>query len=415
MKKILIVPSWQVWPLYSGGAHAQTFALESLSTIHDVHIILTQQNTQEVESFKIHFPNVKVHELGFKQSIEKPHSKFSKLSNRINQHINNVPKKTHAVEKEEVKILNRYKNLYEVNSILSEKIRILDHQYNFDFVQYEMDYNIPLIFDYQPKGKAILVLHEVPSKIIQQQLKLINTASNYYHQVLLTAFLTYEKNNLSFFDKIVTFNNCDKKAVIDVCEHKDVVVSAYSIKKENVLFNTSLTTYNLLFTGGGHHFPNYHGLEWFLNHVMPMVIQSFPSVKLFVTGSWQISFCERYRDMKQVIFLGTVSKERLAVLHQENIMISPVFIGSGLRTKILSALSYGVPIITTHLEKNLIENMENGTNCFLQDAPIDYFEAILLLLNDSKVRSRISIGAKELYENTFDYEKLVNNRLACYN
>jgi glycosyltransferase involved in cell wall biosynthesis len=415
MKKVLIIPSWQVWPLYTGGAHAQTFALNELSAVHEVHIILTSQNTNELEDFRVHFPKVIVHEYGFKKLPEKHNSKISLLVSKVLRRFTNTQNELSEVYTEEQKILKRYNNLYEVKTDLSKKIKTLDQRYNFDYVQYEMEHNIPLIFDYQPKGKTILVLHEVTSKIIKQQLNLIDTVSNRYHEVLLAAFRNYEKNNLQFFDKIITFNHSDKNDVLNVCKHQDIFVSSYGIFKEDVLFKTSLDSYNLLFTGSGHHFPNYHGLEWFLNHVMPMVLKSKPTITLNITGSWQVSFCERFKHMKQVKFLGTVSNEYLTTLYQENIMISPIFIGSGLRTKILSALSCGIPIVTTSLEKDLITDMNNGINCFLQDTPVGFCEAILSLLNDKNVRNQISKGAKELYEIAFDHDKLVRLRLTSYN
>lgn len=83
---------------------------------------------------------------------------------------------------------------------------------------------------------------------------------------------------------------------------------------------------------------NINGINWFLENVWPLFIQIEPESKLLIAGT----VCENInnKNLKNVTLLGKV--ESLYSFYQQgDIVINPVFQGTGLKIKTFEALSFG--------------------------------------------------------------------------
>ena len=85
---------------------------------------------------------------------------------------------------------------------------------------------------------------------------------------------------------------------------------------------------------------NYNGLHWFCNKVLPEL--SGDSVELHVAGkgSEQFSVYDRVRVCG---FVNDID----AFVCQSQIVVAPIFSGAGVKIKVLDAIGYGKPMITT--------------------------------------------------------------------
>lgn len=99
----------------------------------------------------------------------------------------------------------------------------------------------------------------------------------------------------------------------------------------------------VLLVGSLGYAPNVHGLEWFLDHVLPLL----PSdVRVTVAGSRAPEGVRRRLAASPVRFVDT--PDDLAPLYAEHALaVVPVFQGSGTRGKILEALAYERAVVTT--------------------------------------------------------------------
>ena len=76
-------------------------------------------------------------------------------------------------------------------------------------------------------------------------------------------------------------------------------------------------------------------------------------------------------------------------------MVSPVRLGSGIRTKVLEAMAAGLPIVSTSLGMEGIE-AQNGINCLIADTPELFTRNIEWLLTDRALGARMAHSAQEL-------------------
>ncbi|OUL36828.1 hypothetical protein BV372_05530 [Nostoc sp. T09] len=88
---------------------------------------------------------------------------------------------------------------------------------------------------------------------------------------------------------------------------------------------------------------NIHGLQWFLKNVWSIVLQSLPHCSLHVCGS----VCNEIKEsFPNVRLLGTLDDLKLEYSHAE-VCLVPLPIGSGLKIKLVEALSHGRACVST--------------------------------------------------------------------
>jgi glycosyltransferase involved in cell wall biosynthesis len=116
-------------------------------------------------------------------------------------------------------------------------------------------------------------------------------------------------------------------------------------------------------------------LEWLLKDIWPRIIKELPAAQLHVIGEWSAEEQSPFAR-PGVTFRGFV-KELSPVL-QGGIMLVPLRIGSGLRVKILTALTLGVPVVTTSIgAEGLLVN--DGTDILVADSPEPFAAAAVQL------------------------------------
>lgn len=119
------------------------------------------------------------------------------------------------------------------------------------------------------------------------------------------------------------------------------VYSSFSINKQSLLYND-----NILFIAGKNEV-NYNGIIFFIENVFPKVIEKHPNSKLLIAG--QIcDLLQQYSSCNYVDLKGKVDNID-AFYALGDIVINPVYQGTGLKVKTFEALSYGkITIVHEH-------------------------------------------------------------------
>lgn len=97
----------------------------------------------------------------------------------------------------------------------------------------------------------------------------------------------------------------------------------------------------ILFVGAGSYQPNEHGVAWFVKHVFPQIRDVIPAV-LDVVGPPP----NRPVQAPGVTYRGYVPS--LDDYYRDaHVAVVPIFFGSGTRGKIVEAMAYGTPVVST--------------------------------------------------------------------
>jgi len=153
----------------------------------------------------------------------------------------------------------------------------------------------------------------------------------------------------------------------------------------------------ILMTGYMRDPANEDGVDWFYHHVWPRLSQSYPEVKFYIVGADPSPRMKKMvKNEKRIIVTGKV-KDLRPYRSRARVMISPVRLGSGLRTKVLEAMASGLPVLSTSLGMAGIE-AQNGVNCLIADTPELFTQSVEWLLTDHFLGARMARDAQALIE-----------------
>lgn len=126
---------------------------------------------------------------------------------------------------------------------------------------------------------------------------------------------------------------------------------------------------------------NVSGLEWFLNKVWPLVLSVQPEMKIHIGGK-SLDKKDRRYFQSGLINHGEV-RDADEFMKHHGIGIVPLWAGSGLRMKLLQAMSLGIPCVTTSIGAQGL-NVEHNKEVLIADTAQEFANALLKLNSDRK-------------------------------
>jgi GT2 family glycosyltransferase len=144
----------------------------------------------------------------------------------------------------------------------------------------------------------------------------------------------------------------------------------------------------LLFVAGFGHPPNSEAAVWFVQRVLPLVKRVYPDVSLALVGSNPTGEVRALRSA-DVEVTGQVSDQALHDWYMRSrVVVAPLLYGGGVKGKVVEAMHFGVPCVTT---ASGVQGL-HGTEAFLPpcDDPADFAAQVIALLGDDSLWSRRS-------------------------
>jgi glycosyltransferase involved in cell wall biosynthesis len=169
--------------------------------------------------------------------------------------------------------------------------------------------------------------------------------------------------------------------------------------------------YSLVFTGLMTHYPNEHGILFFLDEVFPIVLERNPLSRLYIVGA-KPSGTIKARASSNVIVTGFVDDVRPYMAKGEQYII-PLFIGGGIRGKALEAMAMKKPIVTTTIGCEGI-NLKHEFSALFADTPEDLASAIYRLQNDPQLRCSLAESAYKTVLEEYDWNNKGAELSAAY-
>jgi glycosyltransferase involved in cell wall biosynthesis len=144
---------------------------------------------------------------------------------------------------------------------------------------------------------------------------------------------------------------------------------------------------DLLFVAGFGHSPNVDAAIWFIENVLPVIHTQMPDITLYLVGSNPSEEIKALAS-SQIIVTGFVTDEELARHYASaRVVVAPLRFGAGVKGKVVEAMRFGVPIVTTHIGIQGLQGAADGI--FTDDTPEMFAENVLeLLRNDDEWRKR---------------------------
>jgi glycosyltransferase involved in cell wall biosynthesis len=253
---------------------------------------------------------------------------------------------------------------------------------------------------------SVLDIDDIPSRVY---LSLAHTTSNIMRKTLdFRMSLMWRRRERLFKERFDLFTVCseeDKRYIGNNRVH--VLPNGFDIPKE-ISTRNLLSTPRLGFIGHFKYLPNMKGIEWFLQHVWPLIKTSVPNAHLRLVGEGSDTQNHKLGDDVEALgWVGDPSEE----IATWNAMIVPIRTGGGTRIKLAEGFARKCPVVSTTLGA-FGYDVVNGQELLIADDARDFALACARLLVDLTLGKSISDKAWSKFRQKWtwsSYSKLVQN------
>ncbi|RYE58376.1 MAG: glycosyltransferase [Sphingobacteriales bacterium] len=105
----------------------------------------------------------------------------------------------------------------------------------------------------------------------------------------------------------------------------------------------------IIFVAGFGHPPNTDAAVWFVRDIFPLIRAGNPNLKLYLVGSNPTDQVIQLKS-ESIYVTGYVTDQELAEHYASaRVAVVPLRFGAGVKNKVVEAMAYGVPLVTTHV------------------------------------------------------------------
>lgn len=168
----------------------------------------------------------------------------------------------------------------------------------------------------------------------------------------------------------------------------------------------------LVFTGKMDYRPNVDAMFWFADHVLPLIHEHIPEVKLYIVGQKPHSRLEKLRDRPHIEITGWVHDVQ-PFLRGASVYVAPLRMGSGTRLKILEAMASGCAVVaTTVAASGMMPDAKQAA--VITDPPDEMARRIVQLLRNPDERHKMGKMAQAYVRDHYDWSVLIPRLLNAY-
>jgi glycosyltransferase involved in cell wall biosynthesis len=161
----------------------------------------------------------------------------------------------------------------------------------------------------------------------------------------------------------------------------------------------------LVFIGYFRHSPNVHGIMRFCREILPLIRQEIPETKLFIVGSSPPREIIKLGEMDNVVVTGWVEDVK-PYIARSSVYIAPLWLGTGMRGKILEAWGMAKPIVTTSIGSQGID-CTPGEDILIADDPQGFAAQTVRLLRDKALREKLGKNGRKQVEAKYDWKIVI--------
>lgn len=386
------------YPLKDGEAIAVTYLSKALADL-GCEITLLSMNTTK------HF------------------SDLSKLPSEYNHY-----KEIHDIDLDNsIKVVDAFKNLfskesYHVSRYVDERykkklIELLQEEH-FDIIQLETLYLAPYVPIIKEHSKGIVTMraHNVEFEIWER----ITRNTEFLPKKLYLNYLTgklrnFEIEHLNSYDYLIPVTNRDLKTFKKLGYKNGALASPIGLETAHYIKQgvsvAKKDGLNICFIGALDWMPNFEGFEWFIKNVWRKLMEEHDEIYFSVAGRNTPASILSLKE-KNVGIYGEVA-DSVSFISNSDIMVVPLFSGSGMRVKILEGMALGKTVITTSLGLEGI-SATHKKELLIADTPEEFVEMIDYCNNDKSVLETIGRNAREFVIQYYDNKKNAELLLDLY-
>ncbi len=299
---------------------------------------------------------------------------------------------------------------------LAEKLSEVVTTQHIDIIQIEHSFMAPYIHALPEKRtfKTVLDFHNIG---FVQYPRMVGLSTGLYEKsgfVLKSLLMrNWERRYARFFDHCLATSDHDAELLKKNNPDLPVTVVPNGVDINACqLLDDFPKEKTLLMIGTIGYPPNEDAVLFFCNKILPIIEQRIPDIKLLVIGHAPSRKVAEYDSRHNINILGSVP-DVLPYYEKSSIAVVPLRGGGGTRLKILEAMAFGRPVVSTTIGCEGL-NVLDGEHLLVADSPSEFADCVIRLLENHSLRNRIIQSARRLVENRYDWEIVCNDLQKIY-
>ncbi len=251
---------------------------------------------------------------------------------------------------------------------------------------------------------SVMFTHNLEAEILERHAAVAQGWRRFVWQREARKMDTFERATLRRFDSVVAVSDRDAMAL----------ALRYGLRKvSRIETGVDLDFYSYqppraeagvaVFAGAMDSRTNIDGIEFLLRAVWPRVHAARPSSLMLIAGRNPPAalVAEAKASGMNWRFTGSVADIR-PHLHAGDLSVIPLRVGSGTRLKAFEAMASGLPVVSTTLGVEGL-GLSPGEHYLAADTEADFADAVLRLLDDSALRTRLAEAGRALLEARYSW------------
>jgi glycosyltransferase involved in cell wall biosynthesis len=395
--KILMVSSYLPFPLKSGGEIRLYNLMKNLAEKHDITLICERRDYQTDLDI---------------EEVKKICKKVITVRRRKQWSTMNILKTGFSMDP----------FLIVGHTSEAMKLAIKDElvRERYDLVHVETFY----VYQNLPKVSipVILVEHNVEYLAYERYVKLANPLLKLFFTLDVMKLKKKEEQAWRKVDKLIAVSNTERRLM----KRADITVVPNGVDLNNFHFRNSQDLpqeKRILFIGDFKLFQNVDAAENILKQIWPRITQKLAEtknradVKLWIIGRNIPDKIKTLAASKNIILEENSKEETTEIFRRAYLLLAPIRAGGGSSYKILEAFASGVGVVTTNLGLEGLD-AKNNIHALAAEKEDELAELTLVMLNDHSVYRKLTLNARKLIEEKYDWrvisQKLDEVYMSCF-
>lgn len=228
----------------------------------------------------------------------------------------------------------------------------------------------------------------------------------------------YQPENCKKYDGVFFFSASDQQRLAKIAHGlPNALILPVAVEIDDPIREISVTyiepeSDSVVFVGGMGSLFNQDAVNYFHDEILPIIRQKIPAIKFYVVGQSPPVSIIKLSQMENVIVTGTVEDVK-PFIQNACVYIAPIRAGTGLKTKIVEALSFGKAIVSTSMGISGLWEVDQSA-ISIADQPEIFASEVIRLLRNPQIRKDMEKNALDLYHRAYSYTAVKPKTLKIY-
>jgi polysaccharide biosynthesis protein PslH len=248
-------------------------------------------------------------------------------------------------------------------------------------------------------GKTIVDVDDVTIKLKDRELKKEKLSYKKMRSLLDLYFLRVYWKKLKGFYGLFSASEEDGAYLLRNQMAKRVFVIPNTYQVNANIQELPSENFEILFCGSLDYAPNVEGAKFFCAQILPLIKKEIPDSRLTIIGKNPVNEVKALSGIPGVIVEGNVPSVE-PYYKNAALIVVPLLNGAGTRIKILEAMAFKRPVVSTTIGAEGID-AQNGQDILIGDTPELFAKNCILILRDKDIRESVAEAGYELIKEKY--------------